>query len=156
MKMFKSQSIVLNYYIYWTKSRQIIQSEKQLIIALRREHNLYKIRYQLSTTHLNYEIRMLLILTLTYILHRRFLIFDYYMILIRQLSKTSKMVIFILFCYMVLLNIFCLTLKISKSYYVIWLTILRIRILIAPRQMIYRISIAWIKWPRTLFLQYMN
>jgi len=113
-------------------------------------------RHQLSTTYLNCKMRVLLMLMLTHVLYRRFLIFSYYMTLTRQLSKTPRMVIFILFHYIVFLNIFYLTLRISKSYYIAWLTILRTRILTVLRQITYQISMVWVKWPETLFLQYTN
>ena len=117
---------------------------------------MFEIRHWPSTTLLNYKMRVWLTLTLVYVLYRRFLVFSYHTTLIKQLSKTHRIVVFTPFHYMVLLNIFCLTLKISKSPYVILPTILKTRILIAPRQIIYQISIVWVKWPGTLFPQYMN
>ena len=80
---------------------------------------MFKVRCQPLTIYPNHKIRVLLIIVLIYVLHRRYSIFSSYMILIRQLSKTSGIVTSILFYYTVHLSIFYLTLKVSKSYYVI-------------------------------------
>ena len=77
---------------------------------------MFKIKHQPLTTLLNYKVRVWLTVILTYVFYKRFLIFSYHTALIRQLSKTYGMVVFTLFHYMVLSNIFYLTLKISKSF----------------------------------------
>ena len=94
----------------------------------RRNSNMYKISHQPSTIHLNYEIMVQLIALLIYILYRRLSTFNYYIILIRQLSKTHGTVIFTLFYYIVCLNIFYQILKISKSSFITSLTISNTRI----------------------------
>ena len=77
---------------------------------------------------------MWLITMLIHILHRRFLVINYHMILIRQLNKTHGMVVFIPFHYIVYLNIFHQILKISKNPFVASLTTLKTRVLITLKQ----------------------
>jgi len=105
-------------------NKQVSQSDWQLIIASRKDLNMYKMRHWPLTIHLNLEMRVWPTALLTYILCRRLSIFNYYMILIRQLRKTYGMVFFTSFHYMVYLNIFYQILKISKNLFVISLTII--------------------------------
>jgi len=119
MKINRSWLKVLNFSTFLTKNRKIRQLVRQLITALRRGHNMYTMRHWLLTTHLFHEVRVFLILTITCVLHRRFSIFSCHTILIRQQNKILRMVTFVLFHYMIFLNIFLLTLKTSKSLYII-------------------------------------
>jgi len=88
------QSIVHNYSMLQTiqRLRKVSRLVKCLTIVFKERHNVQSMRLWPSTKHPIHKVRVLLILALTHILHRRLLIYSCYMTLIRQLNRGPEMV----------------------------------------------------------------